>query len=39
LVVATFLKVRFFSPDILEVLLKLTGFLGFGEGRKETTEP
>lgn len=28
----------FFSPDILEVLLKLTGFLGFGEGRKETTE-
>lgn len=34
----TFLKVRVFSPDILEVLLKLTGFLGFGEGRKETTE-
>ena len=30
---------QFFSPDILEVLLKLTGFLGFGEGRKETTEP
>lgn len=30
--------VFFFSPDILEVLLKLTGFLGFGEGRKETTE-
>lgn len=31
-------KIRLFSPDILEVLLKLTGFLGFGEGRKETTE-
>lgn len=36
--IPTFLKVRVFSPDILEVLLKLTGFLGFGEGRKETTE-
>lgn len=35
---SNFLKVRFFfSPDILEVLLKLTGFLGFGERRKETT--
>lgn len=38
LVVLPFFKVRFFSLDILEVLLKLTGFLGFGEGRKETTE-